>query len=83
MKLRARTPHRIARCDWAWYRYADQYEEWDAEKGKGLEGAHECVECLLQKISRRKSLEDVCLLPWVRDAIDVPCGLKRGDREEP
>lgn len=81
-KLRAKTPHRIARCEWSWYRYADQYEEWDPEKGKGLEGAHDCVEGLLKKVNRRKSLEEVCLFPWVQDAIDVP-GLKRGDREEP
>ena len=82
-KLQARTPHRIARCDWSWYRYADEYEEWDPEKGKGLEGARECVESLLKKNTKRVSLEEIGLFPWLRDAINVPGGLKRGDREEP
>ncbi|KAJ5179932.1 hypothetical protein N7492_003142 [Penicillium capsulatum] len=82
-KLRARTPHRIARCEWSWYRYANEYEEWDAEKGKSLDGAQDCVEGLLKRNTKRKSLDEIASLPWVRDAIDVPEGLKRGDKEVP
>ncbi|KAJ5613344.1 hypothetical protein N7510_006538 [Penicillium lagena] len=82
-KLRARTPHRIARCEWAWYRYADEEEEWDPEKGRELEGARECVEGLLKRNTRRKTLDDIAAMEWVRDAIDVPDGLKRGDKEVP
>ncbi|KAL2008444.1 hypothetical protein VTN00DRAFT_6638 [Thermoascus crustaceus] len=82
-KLRARTPHRIARCEWAWYRYADSDGEWDPVKGKDLEGARECVEALLKRNSRRKSLDEIAELGWVRDAIDVPGGLQRGDKEVP
>ncbi|BCR89305.1 putative protein kinase [Aspergillus chevalieri] len=82
-KLRARTPHRIARCEWGWYRYADSDEEWDPEKGKDWGEAHECVEGLLKRNTRRKTLDEIAAIPWVRDAIDVPGGLKRGDQEVP
>ncbi|KAJ5773799.1 hypothetical protein N7457_008695 [Penicillium paradoxum] len=82
-KLRARTPHRIARCEWAWYRYADEDEEWDPEKGKGLDGARDCVEGLLKRTTRRKTLDEIAAMEWVRDTINVPGGLKRGDKEVP
>ncbi|KAJ6089108.1 hypothetical protein N7499_003955 [Penicillium canescens] len=82
-KLRARTPHRIARCEWAWYRYANEDEEWDPEKGKGLDGARDCVEGLLKRNTKRKSLDEIAAMEWVRDAICVPDGLKRGDKEVP
>ncbi|KGO73110.1 Calcium/calmodulin-dependent/calcium-dependent protein kinase [Penicillium italicum] len=82
-KLRARTPHRIARCEWAWYRYADEEEEWDPEKGKGLEGARDCVEGLLKRNTKRKTLDEIAAIEWVHDAINVPGGLKRGDKEVP
>lgn len=82
-KLRARTPHRIARCEWSWYRYADEDGDWDPKKGMGMEGARDCVESLLKRNTKRKSLDDIAAMPWVRDAINVPGGLKRGDREVP
>ncbi|KAJ5550346.1 Calcium/calmodulin-dependent/calcium-dependent protein kinase [Penicillium sp. DV-2018c] len=82
-KLRARTPHRIARCEWSWYRYANEDEEWDPERGKDLEGARDCVEGLLKRNTKRKSLDEIAAMQWVRDAIDVPGGLKRGDKEVP
>ncbi|KAJ6155181.1 hypothetical protein N7470_005747 [Penicillium chermesinum] len=84
-KLRARTPHRIARCEWSWYRYADADEEWDPEKGRDLEGARECVEGLLKRNTKRKSLDEIAAIPWVQDAFafSVPDGLKRGDKEVP
>ncbi|KAJ5083890.1 hypothetical protein NUU61_008469 [Penicillium alfredii] len=82
-KLRARTPHRIARCEWSWYRYANDDEEWDPEKGQGLDGAQHCVEGLLKRNTKRKSLDEIAAIEWVRDAINVPEGLKRGDKEVP
>ncbi|KAF7719975.1 Uncharacterized protein PECH_008160 [Penicillium ucsense] len=82
-KHRARTPHRIARCEWSWYRFANDDEEWDAEKGAALDGAQHCVEGLLKRNTKRKSLDEIAAIPWVRDAIDVPAGLKRGDKEVP
>ncbi|OKL63474.1 hypothetical protein UA08_01799 [Talaromyces atroroseus] len=82
-KLRARTPHRIARCEWSWYRYTDEEEEWDPVKGKGLEGARECVEGLLKRHSRRKSLDEISQLAYVKEALDLDGELKRGDKEVP
>ncbi|KAE8144628.1 protein kinase [Aspergillus avenaceus] len=82
-KLRARTPHRIARVEWSWYRYADSDGEWDPQKGKELEGARECVEGLLKRNTKRKSLDDIACIEWVERAIDAPGGLKRGDKEVP
>ncbi|KAF9891670.1 hypothetical protein FE257_003682 [Aspergillus nanangensis] len=82
-KLRARTPHRIARMEWAWYRYADNDGEWDPEKGADLEGARFCVEALLKRNTKRKSLDELAVLDWISEAIDVDGGLKRGDKEVP
>ncbi|KAL4920107.1 kinase-like domain-containing protein [Aspergillus aurantiobrunneus] len=82
-KLRARTPHRIARCEWSWYRLADSDGEWDPEKGSHLEGARECVESLLKRNTKRKDLDEIAAMEWVKDAIHVPGGLKRGDKEVP
>ena len=31
--LRARTPHRIARCEWAWVKFRDDDCDWDPVKG--------------------------------------------------
>ncbi|PGH23945.1 CAMK protein kinase [Polytolypa hystricis UAMH7299] len=82
-KLRARTPHRIARCEWGWYRFADEDGEWDPAKGVELEGARSCVEGLLKRNSRRISLDAVAKTEWVKDAIELPDGLRRGDIEVP
>ncbi|EEQ31237.1 putative tRNA (cytidine(32)/guanosine(34)-2'-O)-methyltransferase [Microsporum canis] len=83
-KLRARTPHRIARCEWSWYRYADGDGDWDPVKGRELEGARRCVEALLKRGSKRMHLDDVADMDWVRDAIAADVlPLKRGDIEVP
>ncbi|PVI06318.1 kinase-like protein, partial [Periconia macrospinosa] len=74
---RSRAAHRIARCDWTWTRFGDDDGEWDPEKGKEWEGARDCVEGLLKKVSRgRKSLEDIEKLDWVQQGIQVDGGLK-------
>ncbi|EFW17433.1 protein kinase [Coccidioides posadasii str. Silveira] len=82
-KLRARTPHRIARCEWSWYRYGDDDGEWDPAKGAALDGAQLCVQGLLKRSSRRMQLDDIAKTEWVSKAIKVPGGLKRGDIEGP
>jgi protein-serine/threonine kinase len=79
--LRARTPHRIARCEWAWYKYGDEGGDWDPEKGKDLEGARLCVDGLLKRISRRKPLEAIRDMPWVKDCIKVDGGLRWVEEE--
>ena len=82
----------VVLVDWTWIcactglveRCAcDEDEEWDPEKGKGLEGARDCVEGLLKRNTKRKTLDAIAAMDWVRDAIDVPAGLKRGDKEVP
>ncbi|KAI1971049.1 hypothetical protein LOZ51_006077 [Ophidiomyces ophidiicola] len=82
-KLRARTPHRIARCEWSWYRYGNEDGEWDPNKGAAFNGAQLCVQGLLRRSSRRIGLDEVEKMEWVKEAIDVPDGLKRGDIEVP
>ena len=80
-KLRARTPHRIARCEWAWYKLGNEDGEWDAGKGMGLEGGKICVEALLKRVSRRKTLDEVREMEWVKDGIEVDGGLRRVEEE--
>lgn len=80
-KLKARTPHRIARCEWAWFKYGDEDTEWDPIEGKDLEGARECVESLLKRATRRKGLDDIATMDWVAGGIEVPGGLARVEEE--
>ncbi|KAF2678122.1 kinase-like protein, partial [Lentithecium fluviatile CBS 122367] len=80
---RSRAAHRIARCDWMWVKFGDGSGEWDPEKGKEWEGARECVEGLLKKVSRgRKSLEDIEKTEWVQQGIRVEGGIKRRIEDE-
>ena len=80
---RSRAAHRIARCDWMWVKFGDQDGEWDPEKGKGWEGARECVEGLLKKVSRgRKGLGDIEKTDWVQNGITVEGGIKRRIEDE-
>jgi len=80
-KLRARTPHRIARCEWAWFTYGDADGEWDPEKGRDLEGARLCVDGLLKRNSRRRPLEEIRQMEWVSNGIDVDGGLRWVEEE--
>jgi protein-serine/threonine kinase len=81
-KLRARTPHRIARCEWSWYKYADADAEWDPSKGEELEGGRLCVDGLLKRATRRKSLDEIAELEWGKEGVRVPGGLKRIEEED-
>jgi len=80
-KLRARTPHRIARCEWSWYKYADEDGEWDPSKSESLEGGRVCVEGLLKRATRRKNLDEIAEIDWVKEGVRVPEGLKRIEEE--
>lgn len=73
--LKARTPHRIARCEWGWVRYGDEDNEWDPEKGKDFEGARKCVEALLKRNTRRIALAEIREWPWVKEGIQIDGGL--------
>lgn len=74
--------HRIARCEWSWFRYADEDGEWDPTKGRDLEGAREVVEGLLARLRNRWSLEKVEKTEWVRKGIQVETGLKRMEDDD-
>jgi len=80
--LKARTPHRVARCEWGWVRYGDADNEWDPEKGKELEGARRCVEGLLKRNTRRVPLTEIRDWPWVRDGIQIDGGLRWVEEEK-
>lgn len=79
--LKARTPHRIARCEWGWVRYGDEDNEWDPEKGKDLEGARKCVEGLLKRNTRRTPLTEIREYPWVKEGIQIDGGLRWVEEE--
>lgn len=76
-KMRSRTVHRIARCDWSWVKFADDQGE-PGDFGE-LESARLIVEGLLKRVSRRLTLEKVAGEAWVRDAIEVEGGIKARD----
>ncbi|KAI5305119.1 hypothetical protein KEM56_005259 [Ascosphaera pollenicola] len=78
-KLRARTPHRIARLEYGWVRYGDDVEDWDAEKGKEVEGVHAIIDGLLKRVTKRISLDDVANSEWVKGGITVAGGIRRCD----
>jgi protein-serine/threonine kinase len=76
--VRSKPTHRIARCDWMWCEYGDEDGEWDPKAGEGWEGARECVEALLKKVTRgRASLDELAERSFVKDAIACEGGLKR------
>ncbi len=79
--LRARTPHRIARCEWAWVKFGDEDGDWDPEKGKDFEGANACVDALLKRNTRRKPLAEIREMAWVKDGIRVDGGLRWVEEE--
>jgi len=79
--LRARTPHRIARCEWAWVKYGDENGDWDPDRGRLLQGAFMCVDGLLKRNTRRKPLSEIRELVWVKDGIQVDGGLRWVEEE--
>ncbi len=80
--LIARTPHRVARCEWSWVKWADKEGEWDSVKGKALEGGRHCVEGLLKRARTRVSLDAVAEMNWVKRGIEVEAGLRRAEKED-
>lgn len=79
--LKARTPHRVARCEWGWVKYGDEDFEWDSTKGQELEGARKVVEGLLRRNTKRVPLTEVREMPWVKDGITVDGGLRWVEEE--
>ncbi len=81
-KLMARTSHRVARCEWRWVKWADGEGEWDAVKGKALEGGRGCVEGLLKRARSRVGLDFVAEGGWVGGGVEVEVGLVRVEDED-
>ncbi|KAI9702448.1 MAG: hypothetical protein M1836_000928 [Candelina mexicana] len=80
-KMRSRTAHRVARCEWSWVKYADEEGEALGQEGFGdLWGAKEVVEGLLKRARTRLSLDTVSEMEWVKGAIRIDGELK--EREE-
>ncbi|KAF2456512.1 kinase-like domain-containing protein [Lineolata rhizophorae] len=81
---RSRTTHRIARCEWMWWRFGDEDGAWDGARDPRREwqGAREAVEGLLRKVSRgRKSLAEVAGGEWVAGGVRVQGGLRAPGEE--
>lgn len=76
-RLRSRTVHRIARCEWGWHKFVDQ----DGQPGGfgELSGARTVVEGLLKRATRRITLERVAEEEWVRGGVQVEGGLRSSD----
>lgn len=76
-KMRRKTAHRIARCEWKWI----ALEGGEGAEGGGydveLQGGKEIVNGLLRRVSKRVELERVEGEAWVREAVEVE--LKRVD----
>lgn len=81
-KLIERTPHRVARCEWRWVKWADRDGEWDTVKGKALEGGKECVEGLLKRARTRMTLDTIGEIDWVKKGLKVEGSLARVGEED-
>lgn len=80
-KMRSKTAHRIARCDWKWIKLAPKDQpEGAGGHGNGtatgyderLEGGKRVVAGLLKRALRRWKLDAVLEDEWVKNAITVP-----------
>ncbi|KAI2643378.1 kinase-like protein [Xylaria nigripes] len=85
-RMRSRTSHRIARIEWSWVKYAGDDDDHNANiplfEQQGLKGAMEITEGLLRRARSRWSVKQVLEHEWVREAIQVPGGLKFLEVEE-
>ncbi|KAI8155521.1 hypothetical protein K4K54_010744 [Colletotrichum sp. SAR 10_86] len=79
-RMRSRTSHRIARAEWRWIDYAGEDGDHEGDEAKfkerGLLGAMEITEGLLQRARSRWTLEKVAENEWVKGAIQVEGGIR-------
>lgn len=78
-RSRGRTAHRVARCEWGWWRFGDEDGEWDDSKteGEAWLPARRVVEGLLKKVSRgRISVDEIAQMEWTKTGIKVQGGLQ-------
>lgn len=85
-RMRSRTSHRIARVEWQWVEYAGDDGDHEGSEAKfeenGLVGAMQITEGLLKRARSRWSVDKVASQRWVRDAIQVPGGLRFREEDE-
>lgn len=81
-KRKSPKTHRIARCEWAWQKWAREDGDWDQTKGKPLEGARIVVEGLLARSRNRWALDKVEETEWVNKGILCETPLRREDYED-
>lgn len=81
-KRKSPKTHRIARCEWAWQKWAGEDGEWDSAKGEALEGARVVVAGLLARSRNRWSLDKVKETEWVSNGIICDRPLRREDDED-
>ena len=74
--------HRVARCEWSWWKWAGADGEWDQVKGKELEGGRAAVESLLVRARSRTGLDEVATKDWVKGGMTLEGELKRATYEE-
>ena len=78
MKMRSKTAHRIARCEWKWIKLAPKEPAGGEANGtttgydERLEGGKRIVSGLLKRSLRRWRLDAVEADEWVKNAITVP-----------
>ncbi|KAA8907359.1 kinase-like domain-containing protein [Sphaerosporella brunnea] len=75
-KMRTKTAHRIARCEWKWYKLAPPQPGGDGDPPASydpiLEGGKRIVTHLLKRALKRWKLDVVEEDEWVKNAITVP-----------
>jgi protein-serine/threonine kinase len=83
-KMRSKTAHRIARCEWKWVKLAPKTMELHDSGDSGIvldgngpgydermEGGKRIVEGLLKRVSKRWKLDAVENEDWIKGAITV------------
>jgi protein-serine/threonine kinase len=75
-KMRSKTAHRIARCEWKWVKLIPPQPGGDTPAAANydpiLEGGKKIVTNLLKRALKRWKLEQVEEEEWVKNAITVP-----------
>ncbi|KAH6669178.1 kinase-like domain-containing protein [Plectosphaerella plurivora] len=85
-RMRSRTSHRIARIEWCWINYAGDDGKHEGSIAKfeerGLLGAMEITEKLIDRARQRWTLDQVADTEWVKGAIQLPEGIRFREEAE-
>jgi protein-serine/threonine kinase len=85
-RMRSRTSHRIARIEWCWIDYAGDDGKHEGSIAKfqerGLLGAMEITEKLVDRARQRWTLDQVADTEWVKGGINVDGGIRFREEAE-